>query len=127
MMSDIQNIKLFGNQPSAKISDELLEKLIIREFKVDTAVVSEKLKNVISDSQMGKNRISADILKLANKDINTLDELIERANIDSRDIMLWAEYPRCAELGFDELDENAMKQIYIDDFVEYSNWLNRKD
>ena len=73
--------------------------------------------------QAGKNRISAGILKLAGKDINALDELIEKANKDSRDIMMWAEYPGRAKIGFDELAINPMKQIYIDDFIEYSNWM----
>jgi len=52
-----------------------------------------------------------------------LDELIEKANKDSRDIMMWAEYPGRAKIGFDELAINPMKQIYIDDFIEYSNWM----
>jgi len=37
--------------------------------------------------------------------------------------MMWAEYPRRAKIGFDELTIKPMKQIYIDDFIEYSNWM----
>jgi hypothetical protein len=119
-------IKLFGQQPVAKITDNLLDRLIKRDFKHSAEIVSSKLKELTSDSQKGKNRISADILKLANKDINALDELIKKANIDGRDIIAWAEYPRNAKIGFDDLSEDKMKQIYIDDFVDYSNWLNEK-
>ena len=122
-MFDLLKIKIFGHQPVAKISDKLLDSLIVRDYKSNADIVRTKLKNVYSDSKAGKNRISADILKLAGKDINALDELIEKANKDSRDIMMWAEYPRRAKIGFDELTIKPMKQIYIDDFIEYSNWM----
>ena len=124
-MFDLLKIKLFGHQPTAKISDQLLDTLIIRDFKNDADIVKAKLKNVNSDNKAGKNRIAADILKLADKDVNALDGLISKANNDSRDIMMLAEYPRCAKLVFGKLDEKSMKQIYIDDFIEYSNWINK--
>jgi hypothetical protein len=124
-MFDLLKIKLFRHQPTAKISDRLLATLIARDYKSNADIVKTKLKSVNSESHAGKNRIAADILKLADKDIKALDELIEKANLDSRDIMMWAEYPRCAKIGFGELDKKSMKQIYIDDFIEYSNWLNK--
>ena len=122
-MFDLLKIKLLGHQPVAKISDQLLDTLIERDFKSNAAIVKAKLNTIDSDNQAGKNRIAAGILKLANKDFDALDELIKKANEDSRDIMLWAEYPRCAKLGFGELDKKQMKQIYLDDFIEFSNWL----
>jgi len=125
-MDEITKIKLSGNQPAAKISDDLLKKLIIREFDGSANTVRIKLRNVISNTSAGKNRISACILKLANQDLIALDDLIEKANFDSRDIIKGAEYPRCAKIGFSELDKGLMKQIYIDDFIEYSNWLNHE-
>lgn len=123
-MFDLLKIKLFGHQPVAKISNQLLDTLIERDYKSNAAIVKTKLNNIDSESQAGKNRIAAGVLKLANKNIDALDELIEKANIDSRDILMWSEYPRCAKLDFDELDDKEMKQIYIDDFKEYSKWLS---
>ena len=122
-MFDLLKIKLFGHQPVAKISDQLLDTLINRDFKSDAAIVKTKLNIVDSDSQAGKNRIAAGILKLADKNFDALDKLIAKANNDSRDILMFAEYPRCAKLGFDELDDKQMKQIYLNDFIEFSNWL----
>jgi len=61
--------------------------------------------------------------KTDRKELQRALELIEKANKDSRDIMMWAEYPGRAKIGFDELAINPMKQIYIDDFIEYSNWM----
>ena len=124
-MFDLLKIKLFGQQPVAKISDQLLDTLIERDYKSNAAIVRTKLNNIDSGSQAGKNRIAASVLKLADKNFDALDELIEKANIDSRDILMWAEYPRGAKLGFDELDKKQMKQVYIDDFIEYSNWLGK--
>ena len=122
-MFDLLKIKLFGHQPVAKISDRLLDTLIERDYKSNTALVKTKLNTINSDNQAGQNRIAASILKLANKNFDALDELIEKVNEDSRDIMMWAEYPRCAKIGFGELDKKQMKQIYLDDFIEFSNWL----
>ena len=122
-MFELLKIKLFGHQPVGKISNQLLDTLIERDYKSNAPIVKTKLNNIDSESQAGKNRIAAGILKLANKNFDALDKLIEKANEDSRDIMMWAEYPRCAKIGFDELDPKQMKQIYLDDFIEFSNWL----
>jgi hypothetical protein len=124
-MFDLLKLKLFGHQPVAKISDQLLDTLIDRDFKSNAARVRTKLNNINSDSKAGQNRIAAGILKLADKNFDALDELIKKANEDSRDILLRAEYPRCAKLGFDDaVDKKQMRQIYIDDFNEYTSWLN---
>ena len=122
-MFDVLKIKLFGHQPVAQISDQLLDTLIKRDFKSKADIVRTKLNKIDSDSKAGKNRIAAGILKLADKNFDNIDGLIEKANDDSRDILMWAEYPRCAKVGFGELDKKQMKQIYLDDFIEFSNWL----
>ena len=124
-MFDLLKIRIFGQQPAAKISDQLLDSVIEREYKSKTDIVKTMLENIKSESRAGKNRIAADVLKLADKNIEIIDGLIEKANNDSRDIITKAEYPRCAKIGFDELDKKQMKKIYIEDFIEYSNWLNK--
>ncbi len=123
-MLETLKIKLFGQQPAAKISDQLLDKIINRDFGVLADKVRQKLSVVVSDSNSGKNRISAAILKLSNKDINSIDYYISIAHNDPRDVFMQAEYPRCSKLGFDDMDEQDMKQIYLDDWNEYSSWLN---
>lgn len=122
-MFDELKIRLYGLQPVANISDQLLDKLIEREFKNMLPIVRTKLDRVDSDSKAGKNRIAACILKIADKNLDALEKLIQKANEDSRDILMWAEYPRCKKLGFEKLDEKHMKQIYLDDFIEFSNWV----
>ncbi len=117
-------IKIWGIQPVAKVTDKQLIRLITREFAQYIDEVKNKLGKVESDTVNGKNRISAAIIKLSNKDPKSIDHYIEIANNDCRDVLSQAEYPRCSKLGFDDFDNNEMKSIYLDDWREYSKWLN---
>ena len=117
-------IKFLGTQPVAKVTHKQLGRLIEREFPQHVDEVTTKLDKVVSDSPSGKNRISAAIIKLSNKDIKSLDHYIDIANSDCRDVLSQAEYPRCSKLGFGDFDKNEMKSIYLDDWTEYSKWLN---
>jgi hypothetical protein len=124
-MFETIRIKLLGTQPAAKVTDQLLERIIHRDFGNSSDEVKQKLREVISDSQNGKNRISAAIIKLSNKDIKAIDHYIAMSNNDSRDVISQAEYPRCSKLGFDEMEEHNMKLIYLSDWIEYSKWINQ--
>jgi hypothetical protein len=66
-MFELLKIKLFGHQPSAKISSQLLDKLIARDYKNEADIVKTKFEKINSDSQGGKNRIAADISNLPAK------------------------------------------------------------
>jgi hypothetical protein len=113
-------------QPVANISDIELEFLIAREFPQFKDLVKSKLTKIKSDSQRGKNRIAAAILKLANSELKTIDYLIEKANEDFRDIISLAEYPRASEHGFEERSNDELKADYILDWKEYLEWKSKK-
>jgi hypothetical protein len=49
-------------------------------------MVKNKLNKIHSDNKTGQNRIAASVLKLADKNFDVLDDLINTANIDCRDI-----------------------------------------
>jgi transposase len=115
-----------NNEPT-KISSELLELLINREFADRSTEVPEQLKQVKSDSESGRRRISAAILKLANRSRERLEQLIQRANSDFRDIIAQAEYPRVFEAGFGELTEGEERKANEADWKEYQNWLNERE
>jgi hypothetical protein len=117
-------IKYLGIQPVAKVTTLQVESLIAREFPKHIEEVTLKFYNIKGDNPNGINRISAAILKLANKDLSSIDHFIEMANADSRDVLSQAEYPRCSKLEFDDFYKKRMKSIYLDDWFEYSNWLN---
>jgi hypothetical protein len=124
-MFEVSRIKLFGNQPEAHITDKKLEQLIHRDFGNKTPQVKQKLLQVTSDTQNGKNRISATIVKLSNKDVNKIDYYVDISNSDFRDVILQAEYPRCSKLGFGDTERQNMKRTYLEDWTEYSKWLNK--
>lgn len=117
-------IKLFGIQTSAIVTTHQLDKLIAREFPDCIDKVHLKLDRVESNNPNGKNRISAGIIKLANKDFALLDLYIQLANADYRDILSQAEYPRYSKLDFENFEKTNMKKIYLNDWKEYSKWLN---
>ena len=74
----------------------------------------------------GKNRISAAILKLSNKDINLVQHYIEKSNFDFRDVIAEAEYKKCSTHSFEEIQNKDMSNIYYEDWTEYSQWLEKK-
>lgn len=125
IMNEIELINTKVEQPVAKISDSELEKLIEREFPKNSNLIKRKLNEIRSDSQNGKNRIGAAVLKLAKSDINEIDLLIKKANEDFRDIVSQAEYPRASELGFDTRSDSELKADYLNDWTEYSEWKNK--
>lgn len=117
-------------QKAAKVSTELLDQLIKREFPKNIELVASKLEQVNSDSKAGQRRISAAILKLANRELNALDSLIEKANYDSRDILSEAEYPRISDEGFIGIEtrtDSENLELHSADWNEYSNWLNQSN
>ena len=81
-MFEILKIRLFGLEPAAKITDEMLDRLIEREFISCADKVRQKLEQVRGVVPTNNNRICAAILKLANKNYKAIDRLIEFANYD---------------------------------------------
>ena len=124
-MIETLKIKLFGKQPIPKITERILEKIIERDFKVNSTEVKTKLEKVESETEIGKKRISAAILKLANGNLKAVENLIEVANVDFRDVISKAEYPRCSELGFEALEKPGIRNVYVEDLLEYTKWLNK--
>ena len=123
-MFEEHKIKIFGIQPVAKVTSHQLDKIIAREFPKHLEEVNMKLYRVVGDNPNGINRISAAIIKLANKNVELIDYYIDKANNDSRDVLSQAEYPRYSKLDFEDLEKQKIKNIYLDDWREYSNWLN---
>ncbi len=124
-MIEAIRIKLFGSQPSASVTDKKLDWLIQRDYESKAPEVKQKLQRITSDTHKGKNRISAAILKLSNKDCYKIDYYVAMSNCDFRDVISQAEYPRYSKFGFADLEEQNVKRIYLEDWTEYSKWLNK--
>ena len=121
-------ITAYGRQPTAKISDKMLERLIQREFSGRAGQVSQKLKKIEGETPNGRNRSAAAILKLADKDFDAIDHLIALCNKDYREVIAPAEYPKCLELGLVNFHKRAQerKRLYLADWRQYANWLRKK-
>lgn len=116
---------ILGHEPSAKISDKTLERLIRREFGSRAGEVNRKFQQVNSDTPGGKNRISAAILKLANRDLDGIDYYTSVCNNDFRDLVAPAEYPRFSKIGFNKIAKWKKRQLYLSDWKEYSRWVRK--
>jgi hypothetical protein len=118
-------IEIWGHQPTAKITSRTLDKIIQRDYDDNYKEVKRKLELIKSDSLNGRNRLSAAVLKLANRNLMKIDTYIEMANTDFRDVVSKAEYPRYTEHDFGEIPADKLKEIYLADWTEYSDWLMR--
>ena len=124
-MFETLQIIVFGTQPTAKVSQATLERIIHREFGNHANEIRQKLESIKSDTSGGKARILAAILKLSNKDLNAVDYFVGVANSDFRDVILQAEYPRVFNSDFHNIQKDKRKKMYLADWKDYSKWLTQ--
>ena len=124
-MFEILGIIVLGQEPASKISDKTLEWLLHREFGSRAGEVKQKLRRINSDSPNGRNRFSAAILKLANRDFEKIDCYINLCNDDFRDVVAAAEYPVRMRFAFNKIAGWKKRQIYFYDWNQYSTWLRK--
>jgi hypothetical protein len=120
---EILRTRISGHQPVVKISDSLLRRIVEREFSQNTGYVYAKLKEIKSETPSGANRISACVIKLANRDIHALDKYVLLANNDYRDVISLVEYPSMADKGLEEHLSAGIRKLYIQDYKDYTSWL----
>ena len=84
-----------------------------QDFSEETqqGVIDMLLSYVEGDPQEEHERVLLDILQLANGDLKQVEELVERARRDYRDIILWAEYPSQSKLDTPEKIEKFNKML----------------
>jgi hypothetical protein len=124
-MFEALRISILGHEPVARISDNKIDRLLLREFGSHASEVKEKFLHLKSDTPGGKNRISAAILKLSNGDMDKIDHYIDLCNLDFRDVVGPAEYRRYTTVAFNEIPRWKKRQFYLADRKEYSNWLRK--
>lgn len=112
-------------QSVASISQNLIDKILLVDYGSDSKKIKEKLATIQGESDAGKRRIAAAILKLAQGDETRIDYLIEKSNQDYRDILSEAEYPYYSKVAFENIPDSEAKKIYASDFQQYCNWLNK--
>jgi hypothetical protein len=124
-MFEAFRISILGHEPVARVSDKTIERLLLREFGNHACEAEEKFLRVKCDTPGGRNRISAAILKLSNGDLDKIDHYIDLCNLDFRDVVAPAEYPRYTAVAFNEIPRWKQRQFYLADWKEYSYWLRK--
>ena len=109
------------------VSDADIKRIVRRDFsEVEFAEIENILGVYKSESNKGKNRIYASILKLSEGKIDLLKMYVDKANDDYRDIIALSEYPRYSEHAFeDDLPEKLKKHLIDDDWIQYQTWFKR--
>ena len=82
-----------------------------------------------SGGQLEPDRVRLALIKLSQGSLEELQALIERATLDYRDVLLWAEYPEeskashlvRADLG--EAERKELRAIRTRDRQQYEAWL----
>jgi len=111
--------------PNISYSD--IKRIVEREFpKLEFSEIETLLKMYQSESEKGKYRVYASILKLSDGNIESVKRYVEKANIDYRDVIALSEYPNYLDNAFEnDLPAEKKKQLIIDDWTQYEAWLNR--
>lgn len=80
----------------------------------------------IKSYEGGRDRVQLAILKLCERKLERLSELVGMANKDYRDVLAYAEYPEEMKLGFvsvSELKEDETTALRKRDRDQYLKWL----
>ncbi|WP_276133856.1 hypothetical protein [Polluticoccus soli] len=108
------------------ITDADIERIVRRDFsQVAFADVIGTLKKYESETEQGRNRVWASILKLAGGDIELLRLYVEKACYDYRDVIAAAEYPKYTPHAFGDLLDGKAAPLMDKDWKQYQSWLNK--
>jgi hypothetical protein len=115
--------------PNVKNKD--IERIIERDFGKNS---KEKILNQLQEygiegRRSGQLRVWSAILKLADKDIDKIAGLVEKAKNDYRDVLAPAEYPIFWKMGFlkeGELSSKERNNFRKVNWTQYQEWFNSK-
>ncbi len=93
-------------------------------LKISDRVI-KTLNRYKSESEKGANRVHAAILKIADGSLEKVEKYVEVAIIDYRDVLSWAEYPSYSKNLFENVSYEKKKQRNDDDWQQYNEWLNK--
>ncbi|MBS1773468.1 MAG: hypothetical protein JST82_11470 [Bacteroidetes bacterium] len=116
-------------QKVAVVNDNDIDRIIKRDFpKFIPSEIINILSLYISESNKGKNRVYASIIKLSNGDIELLKKYVDVAKNDDRDVLAQAEYPQYSEYlwaFFDSPKGQKKEDILSADWTQYQDWFNK--
>ena len=108
-----------SDTPTVTKSD--IDRIILRDYPDHELVVIWDVLKLYGHGEAF--RIYAAALKEGKGDVARLKEMIALANIDYRDLLVAAEYPRQQTIG---LFQNHSVQTLESDSTQYYEWFNKK-
>ena len=119
-----------AEQRVPQVTSADVERVVKRDFApAETAAVWALLAEVGREARgAGADRVRLAALKLAGGDLAALRREVESAELDPRDVLGPAEYPRALRLDFGgrgRLGPEELQALYDADWAEYAAWLGR--
>jgi hypothetical protein len=110
------------NQPIPDVSRADVLRIIARDFPLAQQV--EVLRELDALGESAKPRVQLAVLKLVNGRIAEFEKHLAYARRDWRDVLMWAEYPADAKIGWSS-PADAHHPAYQSDWEQYQAWLTR--
>jgi hypothetical protein len=108
------------------IDFSVITRIVERDFPlVVFSEVEAILRNYKSESEGGRNRVYASILKLSEGNLELLTKYVEKANNDYRDVIALSEYPNYSGYAFRDLPQSEKLGLIDLDWKQYQEWLNK--
>ncbi len=114
-------------QSAAVVTASDVDRLVRRDFdeSVTLNVISILNEYGLEDYHKEEHRVRAAVLKLAECDLSKLRYFIDRAKIDYRDVLYWAEYPGSAQRGCNKLSGDEKEKVDESDRKQYQEWFSQ--
>jgi hypothetical protein len=112
-------------QPVPEVTPSDVKRVVRRDFPNEQFADVMTLMDGCSAKGGGRPRVQLAVLKLAQGNLEKVGPLVESANRDYRDVLVWAEYPNYHKIGFRvrELSNKERRQINDSDWKQYEGWL----
>jgi hypothetical protein len=109
-----------------RVSREDVLRIVRREFPPDERRAALELLDEYGSDYGCRERVQLAILKLSRGDIEQVRRYVRVAQVDFRDVIAPAEYPRFWEVGFvgvEEMSAAEVRRLKRDDSRQYQAWL----
>ena len=109
----------------AEYSADTVKKAVDRVWEGDHRQAALTVLDRVSDygGAAHRSRIQVAAIKLSGGDLDRLDDWVQAANADFRDVLAAAEYPGQFEAGFLPLSDPRQVKLGEADLIQYKLWL----
>ena len=120
--------KIPAHQAYPVVTPKDVERIIQRDFGAEAALAREILNNFSSKWPGEHAAIHVACLRLANGSPERLRKMVEAANSDWRDVLLWSHHPEeNRRMGpYSKLSRAEEQAILARDWKQYQEWLDRE-